>query len=171
VFHVGDIVIHPNYGAGTVIDIDKLACLGTSTDKRYYEIELLNEPETLVWVPVSDAEEVLGVRRPSSFSMIQQIWEVLSREPESLPSDYKKRNEMIREKFGTDDLVQIAEALRDLAWRREKKHKLTQSGKRLYRKGMKRLASEIAVIKGQAISLAQAQISKKLYASFAKMSA
>ena len=45
-FRVGDTVIHPGYGAGTVVDIEKLQCLGS--DKPYYSIELSDEPKTRV---------------------------------------------------------------------------------------------------------------------------
>ena len=37
-FRIGDTVIHPGYGAGTVVDIGELLCLGS--DKPYYSIEL-----------------------------------------------------------------------------------------------------------------------------------
>ena len=38
-FHIGDPVIHPNYGPGKVISIEQVSCLGSG--KRYYEFELL----------------------------------------------------------------------------------------------------------------------------------
>lgn len=163
-FQIGDVVIHPGYGAGEVKDIGKLMCLGMS--KRYYEIELLSDPDTLVWVSVPDAKEA-GVRYPVSGSKLRQIWRVLSTKPELLPKNHKERYELVKQKFHSRDILQIAEALRDLAWRRSRKGHLTQRGKRLYEKAMKRLAGEMAVIQDKAASATQARISQRLNASFA----
>ena len=53
-FQIGDMVVHPGYGVGKVVDIEKLACLGS--DKRYYSIRLVADAGTQVWVPVQEAE-------------------------------------------------------------------------------------------------------------------
>jgi RNA polymerase-interacting CarD/CdnL/TRCF family regulator len=165
-FQIGDVVVHPSYGPGKVKDIEKLMCLGMN--KRYYEIELLSDPDTLVWVSVPDAKQV-GVRYPVSESKLRQIWRVLSTKPELLPKDYKERYELVKHKFYSRDVLQIAEALRDLAWRRSRKGHLTQRGQRLYEKAIKWLASEMAVIQDKAPSATQAQISQRLNASFASL--
>lgn len=46
-FQVGDVVIHPGYGAGTVVEIEELQFLGS--DKPYYSIELSDGSKTRVW--------------------------------------------------------------------------------------------------------------------------
>ena len=66
-FRIGDTVIHPGYGAGTMVDIGELLCLGS--DKPCYSIELSDGSKTRVWVPVRDARK-RGVRHPTPMSQL-----------------------------------------------------------------------------------------------------
>jgi RNA polymerase-interacting CarD/CdnL/TRCF family regulator len=161
-FHIGDAVIHPDYGPGRVINIEKVSCLGAG--KRYYEIELLDGTDTQVWVPVPDAEES-GLRAPVPQAHLQQMWHALNAQPEPLPQDHKERYAQINPKLHSGDPIQLAEALRDLAWRRWQVGKLTQGGKNLYEHAIKKLAGELAVILDKGVQAAQAQISQRLNAN------
>jgi RNA polymerase-interacting CarD/CdnL/TRCF family regulator len=95
-FQIGDTIIHPGYGAGTVVKIEKLQCLGS--DKLYYSIELLDGSKTLVWVAVGDAGNT-GIRYPTRKSQLGQIWRTLRAEPETLPPDHNDRYESLQERF------------------------------------------------------------------------
>jgi CarD family transcriptional regulator len=144
-FQIGDVVVHPGYGAGKVVDIEKLSCLGSG--RRYYSIKLMAESETQVWVPVQEAEE-RGVRRPIPRSQLKEIWRALRAEPEPLPSDHQKRYGIVRGRVEKGDSLQIAAALRDLSWKDHHVRSLTIEGKRLYDKAMKFLATEVALVQG-----------------------
>jgi RNA polymerase-interacting CarD/CdnL/TRCF family regulator len=50
-FRIGDAVIHPSYGVGTVTEIKKRHTLASG--KQYYSIELLGDPGTVVMVPAT----------------------------------------------------------------------------------------------------------------------
>jgi RNA polymerase-interacting CarD/CdnL/TRCF family regulator len=164
-FQVGDAVIYPGYGAGTVIDIEELSCLGS--DKQYYSIQLLDGSKTRVWVAVQDAKKK-GIRRPIAKSKVDQIWRCLRTEPESLPSDHNERYALVREKLENGNVLHIAEALRDLSWKDLQVRSLTSEGKRLYDKGIKLLATEIATVQGDAPEAVEAKISRILSDSMAK---
>jgi CarD family transcriptional regulator len=142
-FQVGDRIVHPGYGVGTVIEIKKSHALGR--EKRYYSIELLNEPATVVMVPVG-AEERVGLRRPISEAKLRRVWRILKDDPNQLPSNYSKRCELLDEKLASGDALKIAGAVRDLAWRKENERKLTIHGKRLLDRGMALLAGEVASV-------------------------
>jgi RNA polymerase-interacting CarD/CdnL/TRCF family regulator len=161
-FHIGDPVIHPDYGPGRVINIEQVSCLGAG--KRYYEIELLDETGTQVWVPVPGAEES-GLRAPVSVARLKQMWRALSARPEPLPHEHKERYAQIDPKLHSGDPIQLAEALRDLAWRRCQEGKLTKRGSDLYEHAIKKLAGELAVILDKGVQAVQAQISQRLNAS------
>ena len=167
-FQIGDAVIHRDYGPGRVINIEQVSCLGAG--KRYYEIELLDETGTQVWVPVSDAEKA-GVRAPVSVARLKQMWRALSARPEPLPQEHKERYAQIDPKLHSGDPIQLAEALRDLAWRRWQVGKLTERGKRLYEHAIKKLAGELAVILDKGVQAAQAQISQRLNSSLSMLQA
>lgn len=168
-FEVGDTVVHPNYGAGTVVNIRELHSLGRN-GRRYYSIRLLSQPETTVMVPLDD-EERAGLRLPMGRAKLERLWGILRDDPTELPSDYKKRYAMLKGKVETGDMLEIARVLRDLAWRREERRKLTTRGKRLYETGMELLASEVAGAQGRDYDAAEADISARLAATVARLSA
>jgi CarD family transcriptional regulator len=168
-FEVGDTVVHPSYGAGKVINIRELHTLGRD-GKQYYSIRLLSQPETTVMVPLDD-EQKAGLRLPMNRARLERLWRILSDDPNELPSDYKKRYAMLKAKVETGDMLEIARVLRDLAWRREERRKLTTRGKRLYETGMELLASEVAGAQGRDYDAAQAEISAQLADTVARLSA
>jgi RNA polymerase-interacting CarD/CdnL/TRCF family regulator len=156
---IGDAVIHPSYGAGTVVEIKERRSLGS--DKRYYSIALLGQQGTVVMVPVG-AEKRVGLRRPMSKSKLGQVWRILQEEPDPLPSKHEERYRLIKSKLHGGDVLQVAEALRDMAWRREEKHQLTLEGKRLYDHGLEILAGEVATSQGSDLETAEMQIYHRL---------
>jgi CarD family transcriptional regulator len=161
-FQIGETVIHPNYGAGVITEIQERHSLGPS--KRYYSIELLGDPQTTVMVPLGK-EESVGLRPPISKARLSRLWRILRGEPEVLPEEHKKRYAVIEGKLEEGDVFQIAEAVRDLAWRREEKRNLTKVGMRLYETGLGFLASEVAGVEGSDVGTAEVQISERLDAS------
>jgi CarD family transcriptional regulator len=167
-FQVEDAVVHPDYGAGVVTEIKERHSLGAA--KRYYSIDLLGEPGTIVMVPVGRAESV-GLRRPIPEKGLSRLWRILRAEPGALPSDHKERYALIQDKLQDGDFFRIAEAVRDLAWRREEKQHLTTVGKRLYETGLGFLAGELAVVQGSDVRAAEAQIADRLEASIASAAA
>jgi RNA polymerase-interacting CarD/CdnL/TRCF family regulator len=164
-FKIGDTVVHPNYGAGTITGIKELGFLDVE-EKPYYTIQLLSRPETTVMVALQNVDEV-GLRSTVSRSRLNRIWRILSSKPQKLPSDHRKRYEMLRDKLYSGSAFRIAEALRDLAWRKERKHKWTTRGKRLYDRGMELLAGEIASTQHGDVDGAAGQITRTLSQSMA----
>ena len=163
-FQVRDAVVHPDYGTGVITEIKERNSFGPG--KRYYSIALLGEPGTTVMVPVG-REESFGLRRPIPKNRLSRLWRILRAQPEALPTDHKERYALVQEKLQDCDFFQIAEAVRDLAWRREEKRHLTPVGKRLYETGLGFLASELAAVLGSDVDTAEAQIAERLEASIA----
>jgi CarD family transcriptional regulator len=167
-FQVGEPVVHPNYGAGVITEIQERRSLGPS--KRYYSIELLGDPQTTVMVPLGK-EESVGLRQPIPKARLDRLWRILRARPEALPEEHKKRYALIEGKLEEGDVFQIAEAVRDLAWRREEKRSLTKVGMRLYETGLGFIASELASVQGSDVDTAEAQIAERLDASIGSATA
>jgi CarD family transcriptional regulator len=163
-FQVGDMVIHPGYGAGLVTKIEKLTCLGSN--KLYYLIELSDELKTNVWVPVKDAE-AKGVRHPTPKSQLGRIWRILRAVPETLATDHKERYGLLQEKLRGGDIFRIAEVVRDMYWKDHRVRRLTMAGKELYDRGLMLLTSEVAVVQGCDFLAAQVMIADILGVSLA----
>ena len=134
-FQVGETVVHPDYGAGVITEIQERRSLGPS--KRYYSIELLGDPRTTVMVAL-DREVSVGLRQPIPKTRLSRLWRILRAEPAVLPDEHKERYAVIEGKLEEGDIFQITEAVRDLAWRREEKHNLTTVGGRCQPSGHRR---------------------------------
>ena len=143
-FEIGDTVVYPARGTGIVTDIFELKRNGST--KEYYSIQFIDRPETTLMLPVGTAEE-RGVRPTAGQSKLNRVWRRLRDEPEKLPSNYKRRHKIVRTQLHSGDILQIAKAVRDMAWRQQHNKKgLTHRGQRLYQKGMTLLAEEVAAI-------------------------
>jgi CarD family transcriptional regulator len=158
-FKVGDAVIHPIRGAGVVVRVMERKWRGSKG--VYYQIELMGQPDTKLMVP-TDAVDSLGLRLAISPSKLGRVWSVLREDPEKLPSNHKKRYKVVDSKLHTGDIYQVAEVVRDMAWRQQKEGNLTTMGKRRYKEGMRILAGEIAAVAEVEMDDAKAQIQSKL---------
>jgi len=152
-FKAGDAIIHPIRGAGVVVRIEERQWHGNS--KLYYRIKLLSQQGTRVMIPIG-AAETLGLRRAISRSRLNQVWRVLRADPRTLPAEHKERYKLLEDKLHTGDIFQVAEVVRDMAWRQQRKGHLTITGKRRYEEGIRILAGEIAAV--QSIDLGDAEI-------------
>ena len=159
-FKTGETVVHPGYGAGMVTDVRALKFLDVQK-KPYYEIQLLSQPETTVMVAVKNADKV-GLRPTTPQWRLNRIWRILRSDPNELPGNHQERYSMLKEKIGSGNAFQVAEVLRDLAWRKEEKRKLTVRDSRLYDRSIEFLAGEIAGTQHQEVDAAEYKISKML---------
>jgi CarD family transcriptional regulator len=157
VFNVGDKVIHPAYGAGTILDInDKHIGERQCT---YYVIELLTQAGTLM-VPVSRADE-LGLRSPVEEP--DHLLTMLTSEPEVLDNDHRVRQESISTDIRSGDVQRITEAVRDLAFR-DREDRLTEADLKLYRQAQDLLAGELALSQDVDMETARHQVTSVLEA-------
>lgn len=158
-FKAGDAIIHPFRGAGLVVCIEERRHRGSSD--LYYRIDLLGQPGTSLMIPVKAADS-MGLRRAIPQSRLNRVWRVLHATPRTLPVDHKKRYQFLKDKLHTGDTIQVAEAVRDMAWRQEQEGRLTTVGKRMYEEGMMLLAGEIAAVQGIDLADAKVQIMARL---------
>ncbi len=150
-FAIGDKVVHPRYGAGTIVDIEEKRMGGEAA--RYYIIELIGRPSRLM-VPVDNADNI-GLRPP--IRQIQRVFQVLTEEPVPLPSDHRARREQLTELLRTGDPLLIGEVLRNLAWR-DHRSRLTEADSKLYQQAQNFLAGELAASQGIDLEEARGQL-------------
>jgi CarD family transcriptional regulator len=155
VFNVGDKVIHPSYGAGTILEIDEKRV--GEQQCTYYIIELLTQAGTLM-VPVARADE-LGLRSP--VEKPDFVMTVLTSEPVVLSNDHRERQESIGVDIRSGDVLKISEAVRDLAYR-DRSAKLTEADQKLYRQAQDLLAGELALSQDMDMDAAREQVTAVL---------
>jgi CarD family transcriptional regulator len=140
-FSVGDKIVHPGIGAGQIVGTKRQEFV--EGFERYYVIELPGR-ESIVYIPVAKMDE-LGVRPVISETEAARVLETLSANAQALPRDYKERQGHVEDKLGSGSPIQIAEVVRDLAWRKHVAH-LTKRDTDLLQRGRTLLAAELALV-------------------------
>jgi CarD family transcriptional regulator len=140
-FSVGDKILYPNRGAGTIVGREHEELVDGFED--YYVIEIRSQ-RLILRVPMRMMKE-LGIRRAVSRRKVPRIWEALRSEPQQLPDDFKERQEQIRERLRTGDFMEIAAAVRDLSFR-ELQAYLTKADTKLLGQGRELLVDEVALV-------------------------
>lgn len=156
-FNFGDKVIHPAYGAGTIIGIQEKQ-IGDE-QRTYYIIELLSQDGTLM-VPVARASDV-GLRLP--IEKPNRVLQVLTSEPTLLSDDHRERQELISADLRSGDVLKISQVVRDLAYR-DNAGRLTEADLRLFRKAQEFLVGELALSQGVDVDTARDQVTLALEA-------
>jgi len=158
-FKAGDAVVHPIRGAGVVEKVEEREWRGSNT--QYYRIDLLSQPGSSLMVPIETAKAI-GLRAAIPQSRLKRVWRVLRGDPGQLPPEHKERYELLEGKLHAGEVLQVAEAVRDMAWRRQNEGRLTTRGKRIYEEAITLLAGEVAAAQGIDLADAEAQVKEKL---------
>jgi CarD family transcriptional regulator len=136
VFKTGEMVVHPQYGAGVVVELRTITYQGR--ERKYFCIELVQKRGTLM-LPAEDIEAV-GLRLP--ITDITLLKEVFADTPESLPEDTYARQSALEAKLNSGNLRKAAQALRDLCWR-EYTLKISFSERKLKEQAISRIMDEL----------------------------
>ena len=141
-FDVGDKVVYPHHGAGTVVSKDVKLVLGQ--EREYLTIKILHN-EMTANVPVDKAEKV-GLRWVIDQEMVEVVVKVLLGGSTEMPKNWNRRFKHNRDKMKTGDILELAEVVRNLALRDHEKG-LSTGEKQMYVKAKKILASELMYAK------------------------
>lgn len=135
----GDQIIHPRYGAGTIVGKRKLTFQGKA--RNYHIVELVGDRGE-VMIPVEAASDMNIRPAIEDLSIIEKVFAL---PPSELSDDYRTRQATIQKQIQTREPDAMASALRDLFWR-EQTDKLTSVELKMKSSLMKMLSHEIAVI-------------------------
>lgn len=138
-FDVGDRLLPPRYGPGTLVSIEELPDNGEV--REYYVIQLTRREGRLL-TPVEKADNV-GLHRPRSKEDRREVWNVLAKAPREMPSDYRKRLREARTIFKEGSLIDMGGLVRDLAWRK-REGEASMGDRRLLKRAKDLLAEELA---------------------------
>lgn len=141
-FSVGDKVVYPMHGAGTIEKIEKKVVLGESRD--YYIVRISNG-NMQVMVPV-DGSSQTGLRYIVDSSVIPEVVEVLKAESTPMDDNWNRRNRDNIEKLKTGDIKNIAAVVRNLT-RVDRVKKLSTGEKKLLVNAKRILSSEISFVR------------------------
>src|SRR5215210_8857503 len=141
-FRVGDKVVYPHHGAGTVVKKESREVLGKKRD--YLTIKILHNDMT-VQVPCENAEKV-GLRKVIDEKMVEVVVKALTGDGTQMPKNWNRRFKHNRDKMKTGDVLELAEVVRNLSLRDHEKG-LSTGEKQMFVKAKKILASELMYAK------------------------
>src|ERR671924_815854 len=142
-YKVGDKVVYPHHGAGTVVKKEKRKVLGE--EREYLTIQILHNDMT-VNVPAENAERV-GLRKVIDGKTVEQVLKALTGGGTAMPKKWNRRFKHNRDKIKTGDIFELAEVVRNLSLRDHEKG-LSTGEKQMFVKAKKILVSELMYAKG-----------------------
>jgi CarD family transcriptional regulator len=141
-YNVGDKVVYPHHGAGTVVKKEQREVLGQK--REYLTIQILHNDMT-VNVPTENADQV-GLRKVIDEQMVTKVLKALTGGGTQMPKNWNRRFKHNRDKMKTGDIFELAEVVRNLALRDHEKG-LSTGEKQMFVKAKKILASELMYAK------------------------
>src|SRR5215470_8816247 len=141
-YKVGDKVVYPHHGAGTIVKRESREVLGET--REYLTIKILHNDMT-VNVPADNAERV-GLRKVIDEEAVKKVVKYLTSGGTEMPKNWNRRFKHNRDKMKTGDIFELAEVVRNLSLRDGEKG-LSTGEKQMYVKAKKILASELRFAK------------------------
>ena len=142
-YEVGDKVVYPHHGAGTVVKKEQREVLG---QKREYLTIRIEHNDMTVQVPAENAEKV-GLRTVIDEDMVTVVLKALTGSGTQMPKNWNRRFKHNRDKMKTGDIFELAEVVRNLSLRDHEKG-LSTGEKQMFVKAKKILVSELMYAKG-----------------------
>lgn len=158
-FQVGDKILHPLHGVGTVERIQAQEVLGEQKD--YFVVEL-SLRKMKVLVPTDKCEEI-GVRRITNSEQIDEVFGILKcRKMTEMPANWNRRYKFNLDKIKTGDIKEAAEVLRNLR-QKEKRKGLSMGEKKMLDNVRSLIVGEVAYSKNLELAEASTMVEKVLH--------
>ena len=158
-FRVGDRILHPLHGVGTVEKIVKQEILGQI--QEYYSVDLTLK-RMKVMVPTDKCEEI-GVRKITKSQQIDEVFSsVKCTQVTDMPANWNRRYKFNLDKIKTGDLKEAAEVFRSLMHKQGKKG-LSMGEKKMLDNVRQLLVGEYAYSKNVKMEDALSRIEKALH--------
>ena len=156
-FQVGDKVVYPNHGVGTIEQISSRNISGQP--ERFYMLRI-NSNSLTVMVPFSNVENV-GLRKIVKQTEIGKILVYLADGDCRAHADWKWRFKENSEKMRTGSLLQVAEVMKSLL-KLSRTKPLSFREKKMLDRARYLLVSELATVKNVTDKQAEVLIDKAL---------
>ena len=115
-FNVGDKIVYPMHGAGTIESIEEKDILGEK--QSYYILKMPGEVK--VMVPTAKAEDI-GVRNVIDKETAGKVFHLLENDSTEMSMNWNKRYRDNMEKMKSGDVYEIADVVRNLSFKQKEK--------------------------------------------------
>ena len=138
-FKVGDKIVYPLHGAGTIDAIEQKDILGEKQD--YYIIKMPGEVK--VMVPIAKAEQV-GVRNIIDKEEAGKVLQILEADETEMSNNWNKRYQENMLKMKSGSVYEIADVVRNLSYKQKEKG-LSTGEKKMLNNAKQILVSELVL--------------------------
>ena len=163
IFSVGQLIVYPNHGVGTIENIEHKQ-IGQNT-LAMYQLRLAFNNSTVL-VPIDNAREI-GLRLPVSPPECEELIAALGRDFNDIPADWKIRHRLYSAAVRNGALVEVVDVFKKLTFLSRQKP-LSFREQRLLEKARYLVISEIAAVCDKESCDVTEQIDHALAAACAK---
>lgn len=159
-FNVGDYIVYPMHGAGTIDAIEEKDILGQK--QAYYIIKMPGEVK--VMIPTTQAEKV-GIRGIIDKTGAGKVFDILGEEETQTDLNWNKRYRENMDKMKTGDIYEVADVVRNLSYKQKEKG-LSTGEKKMLINAKQILVSELALAEASSQETVEGLIDDKIASSF-----
>ena len=139
-FTEGQVVIHPQHGTATVVDIEEREVAGV---ERRYVVLRRTQDDLELRVPLDTVDDI-GIRAVMDATRVGEIMKVLRQQAQELSRSWHKRRAHNEERMRSGDPTEVAAVVRDLvAYDRE--YGMPPTDRRMYDEARQRIVREVAL--------------------------
>ena len=159
-FNVGDKIVYPMHGAGTIDSIEEKNILGES--QAYYVIKMPGEVK--VMVPTNKAEQI-GVRNVIGKEEAEKVISILGEDETEMSQNWNKRYRDNMEKMKSGSIYEVAGVVRNLSFKQKEKG-LSTGEKKMLSNAKQILVSELVLAEHASQEEVETLIDNKITMSF-----
>ena len=159
-FNVGDKIVYPMHGAGTIDAIEEKDILGEK--QNYYIIKMPGEVK--VMVPISKASDI-GVRSVIDKAEAGKVLEVLEANEPEMSNNWNKRYKENMEKMKSGSIYEVADVVRNLSYKQKEKG-LSTGEKKMLNNAKQILVSELVLAEHASENEVENLVENKINLSF-----
>ena len=160
-FNVGDKIVYPMHGAGTIDSIEEKDILGEK--QSYYILKMPSNVK--VMIPIAKAEEV-GVRNIIDKQSAEKVFKVLSQDETEMEKNWNKRYRDNMDKMKSGDIYEVADVVRNLSFKQKEKG-LSTGEKKMLNNAKQILVSELVLAEHATQDEVEELVDNKINTSFA----
>lgn len=161
-FNIGDKIVYPMHGAGTIEAIEEKDILGQKQD--YYILKMPGEVKAMV--PVAKASDI-GIRSVIDKKTAGEVISVLEENSTEMSMNWSKRYRDNMEKMKSGDIYEVADVVRNLSFKQKEKG-LSTGEKKMLLNAKQILVSELVLAEHSSKDYIEDLVENKISASYAE---
>ncbi|MBQ3409034.1 MAG: CarD family transcriptional regulator [Clostridia bacterium] len=159
-FNVGDKVVYPMHGAGTIDSIDKKNIL----DEEVEYINISMPGGVKVMVPRNQAAKQ-GLRNIISQDEVEKVFCILETDETAMSDNWNKRYRDNMDKMKSGDIYEVADVVRNLSFKQKEKG-LSTGEKKMLNNAKQILVSELVLVENTTSNEMEQLVDNKIDVSY-----